>query len=147
MMYALRLEAQLTATVKEAWSAWSDMTRFPEWDPREEIMRLDGPFAVGTTGFSKQTGPRAGGPVKITLIERPARYVVETPLPGGKLELDHLIEDAGDGRTRLVKRYLVQGPMALAFRLVFAKSIRAEMPATFAALEQEIARRRVTTGA
>jgi hypothetical protein len=140
-MYTLDLEARVEADLDSVWTAWTDMERYPEWDPREEVMTLDGPFAEGATGFSKQAGPRAGGPIRITRVEAPGRFTVETPLPLGRLVLDHWMEPSGPDRVLIRKRYQVHGPMSVAFRLFFTSSIRSEMPATFAALESEAQRR------
>lgn len=144
-MHAIDLETTIDATPQAVWAVWSDMTAYPSWDPREETMRLDGPFATGTTGFSKQTGPRAGGPITITRVEAPRRFTVETPLPGGRLVLDHVVEAAPGGGTIARKRYEAHGPMSVAFRLFFAKGIRAEMPDTFRALATEVAKRGMLT--
>lgn len=139
-MYELRLEHSVKAPLDDVWAVWADLESYPAWDPREEVMRLDGSFAAGTRGFSKQAGRRPGSPIVITLVEPKSRFIVETPLPGGMLVLDHLLEVHGD-TVILVKRYEVRGPMSLAFRLVFARGIRAEMPSTFTALTAEVARR------
>jgi hypothetical protein len=139
-MYTLDIETTVDAEVDSLWAVWTDLERYPEWDPREEVMRLDGPFAEGTTGFSKQTGPRAGGPIRITRVETPVRFTIETPLPAGRLVLDHWLEPSGPGRVLLRKRYEVHGPMSVAFRLFYASRIRAELPATFRALEAEAQR-------
>lgn len=45
------------------------MVSYPQWDAREEVVRLDGPFQEGTTGFSKQTGRRPGWPFTLTRVE------------------------------------------------------------------------------
>ena len=108
-------------------------------------MQLDGPFGAGTTGFSKQRGGRPGSRFEVVLVEPTTRWVNRVPLPGGSLTMDHVLTDLGAGRVRLLKRYIVQGPMAIAFQLFFAKGIRSEAPETFAALEQEARRRRELT--
>ncbi len=141
-MYRMTLESTIDQPLIDVWTTWTDMTAYPEWDPREETMRLDGPFAVGTTGFSKQTGPRAGGEIAIVRVEPLRRFTVRTPLPGGALVLDHLLEPSEAG-VRVIKRYDVTGPLQVLFRLHFSRGIRAEMPATFAALAAEVRRRRV----
>jgi hypothetical protein len=102
---------------------------------------MNGPFQAGTTGWSKQVGPRPGSPFTLLRVEPKTRWTNEAPLPGGKLVIDHLLTDRGDGTIHLVKRYEVSGPMQLAFRTVFARGIRAEAPETFDALEAEAARR------
>jgi uncharacterized protein YndB with AHSA1/START domain len=143
-MYAIDLAATVDGDAEALWEAWTDMERYPDWDPREEEMRLDSPFAVGASGFSKQVGRRPGSPFRVTRVEPRTRWTIECPLPAGKLVLDHWIEPTGDGRVTLKKRYEVHGPMTVLFRLVIAKGIRAEMPETFAALAREADRRRTS---
>jgi hypothetical protein len=140
-MYAIDCGATVTGDLDALWDAWTDTAAYPSWDPREEELRIDGPFRQGTTGFSKQVGRRPGSTFELTRVEPRSRWTNETPLPGGRLVLDHWLSPAGDGRVRLVKRYEAYGPMSVAFRLVFARGIRAEMPATFAALAREAERR------
>jgi len=140
-MYAIECEATIRGRLTDVWNTWTDMARYPEWDPREEVLRLDGAFAAGTTGWSKQVGPRPGSPFTLVRVEPQARWTNESPLPGGKLVIDHHLTDTGDGSVHLLKRYEVSGPMQLAFRLIFARGIEREAPGTFAALEAETARR------
>jgi hypothetical protein len=140
MPYTLDVETVVTADHAAVWRTWTDMERFPEWDPREEETRLDGPFAAGTTGWSKQKGT-SRSPILISAVEPGALWQVETPLPGGKLVIDHRVDDMGGGRLRLSKRYVVHGPVSFAFRVYYARRIRQEMPASFAALVAEAERR------
>jgi hypothetical protein len=134
--YTLDIEMTTAADGAALWQAWTDMERFPSWDPREEETSLDGPFQAGTTGWSKQRGtPRS--PITITAVIPRRHWQVETPLPGGKLVIDHQMDEAGDGLVRLVKRYAAYGPMAVAFRLYYGRKIRREMPDSFAALAAE----------
>jgi hypothetical protein len=140
-MYSIDCEATVTGELDAIWTAWSDMAAYPSWDPREEELRLDGPFAAGTTGFSKQVGPRPGSSFSITRVDAKSGWTNESPLPGGKLVIDHRLIQNGDGTVRLIKRYEAYGPMSIAFRLVFARGIRAQMPDTFAALAREAERR------
>jgi len=95
---------------------------------------------AGTTGFSKQVGQRPGTTFGLTRVEPRTRWTNQTPLPGGRLLIDHRLVPQVHGTVRLVKRYEAYGPMSLAFRLFFARGIPAEMPATFAALAAEAAR-------
>jgi uncharacterized protein YndB with AHSA1/START domain len=137
--YTLNIETTVRADPAALWQAWTDMPRFPSWDPREEETSLEGPFQAGTTGWSKQQGtPRS--PFTITAVIPGRRWQVETPLPGGKLVIDHEMSEAGHGEVRLVKRYAAHGPMTLAFRLYYGRKICREMPASFAALAAEAAR-------
>jgi uncharacterized protein YndB with AHSA1/START domain len=139
MRYILVVEETVEADPAALWQAWTDMPRFPSWDPREEETTLDGPFGVGVTGWSKQRGtPRS--PFTVTAVEPGRPWQVQTPLPAGKLVIDHVLHDARGGRLRLVKRYEAQGPMAIPFRLYYARKIRRETPMSFAALAAEAGR-------
>jgi hypothetical protein len=140
MQYTLDVESIAEGDHAAVWQSWTDMERFPLWDPREEETRPDGPFAVGTTGWSKQKGT-SRSPILISEVVSGERWQVQTPLPGGKLVIDHRIDDLGDGRLKLSKRYVAHGPVALAFRVYYARKIRKEMPASFAALVAESRRR------
>ncbi|MCU1513691.1 MAG: hypothetical protein JWO10_781 [Microbacteriaceae bacterium] len=141
MTYTIDCTARLAGDAQSIWDTWTDMASYPNWDPREEELRIDGPFAVGTTGFSKQAGPRAGTTFELTRVEPITRWTNECPLPGGRLVLDHYIETMSDGRVSVLKRYQVHGPLEILFRLFFGRGIRAGAPATFAALEAEALRR------
>ena len=142
MRHQIDCEGTISGDLESVWATWTDLASFPSWDPREEQMRLDTPFGVGATGFSKQRGGRPGSTFRVLQVEPNSRWVNQVPLPGGTLTMDHVLTDLGSGRIHLLKRYIVQGPMALAFRLVFARGIRAEAPLTFSALETEARRRR-----
>jgi uncharacterized protein YndB with AHSA1/START domain len=145
MPYQIDCDQTISGDLESVWATWTDMASFPSWDPREETMRLDAPFGVGATGFSKQRGGRPGSAFRIVRVEPNKRWVNQVPLPGGSLTMDHVLRDVGSGRIHLLKRYTVLGPMTLAFRLFFARGIREEAPATFAALEAEAQRRRRPT--
>ena len=141
-MYAIDCTATVRGSLTDIWNTWSDMAAYPAWDPREESIRLDGPFEAGTTGFSKQVGPRPGSPFRITRVDAPTGWTNESPLPGGKLVIDHTLTEGTDGTVHLIKHYEAYGPMSVLFRLIFARAIRAQAPGTFEALEAEAARRK-----
>ena len=140
-MYAISCDTTIDGTVDSVWATWTDMASYPEWDPREESLRIDGPFEAGTTGFSKQVGGRPGADFRLTLVEPEERWKNELPLPGGRLVIDHWLSPTDDGRLHVIKRYEVHGPMSLPFRLFFARGIKEGAALTFAALEAEAARR------
>jgi len=139
MQHSITCTKTISAEMHEAWAVWSDLEAYPEWDPREELNQLAGPFAVGTTGTFKQRG-RGAGTYRITELEPGKAWTSETALPGGKLVIEHSLESGPNGVT-LTKRYTAHGPMALAFRWFFAREIEREVPKSFAALEREIRRR------
>jgi hypothetical protein len=138
-MYTLNFTRTMKANPDAVWQILTDMPRYPEWDPREAETRLDGPFAAGVTGWSKQHG-NPGGPFTITEVVPGERFTGEPGMPLGKLVIVNRIEPLADGTVRVGKQYTVSGPMTLLFRLYFARKIRQSMPAHFDALEQEVNR-------
>lgn len=107
---------------------------------RELRTRLVGPFAPGSTIESKQKG-NPGGVATISLVEPDHRWVAESPLPGGKLVIDHELTPAGTGQVRVAKRYDVTGPLRVLFRFYYGPRVAAALPASFDALAVEAARR------
>ena len=54
-------------------------------------------------------------PFLISAVVQGELWQVQTPLPGGTLVIDRRIDDLGDGRLKLSKRYVASGPVVLAF--------------------------------
>jgi Polyketide cyclase / dehydrase and lipid transport len=141
MQYVVQCQATVAATREQVWSVWSDMASYPEWDPREETLRFAGPLEPGSTGYSRQKGGRSGSDFTVVFVDPGRRWTNETPLPAGKLVIDHTIDDTDDGSLLLSKTYTAYGPVALLFRLYYAKEMRRNNPRSFEGLVEEIARR------
>ena len=129
------------ATLDDLWDTWTDMAAYPSWDPREEELRIDGPFAGGHHRFLEagRSAPRLDIRGDQGRADEPVDQ--RDPPPRRQAGDRPQAVPQTDGTVRLVKRYEAYGPMSVAFRLVFARGIRSEMPATFAALAQEAERR------
>jgi hypothetical protein len=139
-VYRISAETTIRADIAAVWDAVTDVESWPRRDPHEQEARLDGLFVAGTTGWSK---PR-GGPATtwtITAVDPLRSWSSECRLPGGKLRGENLFEPLGDGMIRCMKTVFVTGPLVPLFRLHFGRSIRRDMLATWAALEQEGASR------
>jgi hypothetical protein len=113
------------------------VSRWPEWDDSKELARLDGPFAVGTTGWAKQRG-NLGGPFTITSLDPGRGWTTEAPLPMGKVVFDHLVEQLGGGQVKVVKTVEVHGGFTTLFRLVVAAKMRRDINRSFTALERHV---------
>jgi Polyketide cyclase / dehydrase and lipid transport len=137
-MYEFEFSADIDAPIAEVWAVWSDMAKYPQWDPRELELRLDGPFAAGTTGFSKQKG-NPGGPFRIESVTVGTGWQNSSALPGGELLIGHSLAAVGTSRTHIVKTYRVTGPLVLLFRVWFAPALRRAQPRSFAALAARVA--------
>lgn len=133
-MFLFECEATFEAEPAEVWKLWTDVARWPEWDVSKEIVRLDGPFESGVSGWMKQRG-YLGGSFTITTVEDGRRWVTECPMPMGKLTFEHLLEPAGGGRVRLIKRAEVQGGFGTLLRLL-APKLRRDNDESLTALER-----------
>ncbi len=133
-MFLFECEATLDADPAEVWKAWTDVSRWPEWDVSKEIARLDGPFQPGTSGWAKQRG-NLGGTFTITSVDEGRRWVTECPMPMGKVIFEHLLESPAEGRVRLVKRVEVQGAFGSFLRLI-APRMRREITESLGNLER-----------
>jgi hypothetical protein len=134
------VDAELGGTVESIWAVLADMPGYATWDPRAGQVRLDGPFATGTTGHVVSPAGK-GSPLLLSDVVPGERWTSELPLPGGRLVMTYVLAPVGPGRVRVTKTYVAHGPVSIAFRVRYARAIRAELPATFAALEVEAARR------
>jgi hypothetical protein len=132
-VYLFQCEATFGAQPAAVWKVWTDVSGWPDWDLTKEIARIDGPLAVGTSGWAKQRG-NLGGPFTITVLEPGRRWVSECPLPLGKVVFDHVIEPTDDGRVRVTKSVEVFGGFAPLFRLMFAARMRRDIAESLEAL-------------
>jgi hypothetical protein len=135
-MHLFECEATFEAEPAEVWKAWTDVERWPEWDVSKEIARLDGPFQPGVSGWAKQRG-NLGGPFTITAVDDGRRWVTECPIPLGKVVFDHLLEPAGEGHVRVVKRVEVYGGFGSLLRLI-APKMRRDITESLAALGRQL---------
>jgi hypothetical protein len=131
-MFLFECEATLEAEPTVVWALWTDVARWPEWDASKEIARLDGPFALGVSGWAKQRGT-LGGSFTITEVETGRRWVSECPLPLGKVIFEHVITPTGKRRVTVVKRVEVEGGIAPLIRL-FAPKMRRDISESLVSL-------------
>lgn len=100
-------------SVDAVWELWSDVSRWPEWDPSLESVTFDGPFAEGSTGTLVIKGQ---GPIDFVLteIEERAGFVDETSVPGALIRFGHRVEELPAGRLRVSYDVVIEGPAAQA---------------------------------
>lgn len=55
-----------SASPQAVWNLWKDVQKWPQWDTHLEWSRLEGDFAVNTSGSLK---PKGRSPVQFTLVE------------------------------------------------------------------------------
>ena len=92
-------EASLETTAPPAtvWRVWSDVNRWPEWNPDMKESRLDGPLKLGATGM---INTKSGGKhdVVVTHFQDGRSFELEsTALPGTKMAIRATIAPSGAG--------------------------------------------------
>ena len=117
-------QVRSTAAPAEFFARWADMASWPEWNTDTEWVRLDGPFATGSTGRLK---PKGGPRVKFVLTSVvPDREFVDTSLlVGARLVFRHTVtarEDGGD--TRVDVDVSLSGPLARVWNALLGKGFR-----------------------
>ena len=134
-MYEFSESTIIKADLARAWAITTDVNAWPSWDPHEVDARINGPFEVGTVGWSKPNG----GPATewtITEVTPLQRWASECPLPGGKITGVNAFTKIDDDRIQCTKTIRVFGPLAVLFRWYFGRKMRKDMHKTWAALER-----------
>jgi hypothetical protein len=102
---------------------WADMATWPEWNTDTAWVRLDGPFATGSTG---QLGPKGGPKVRFVLTSVvPGEEFVDTSLLlGARLEFRHTVQARPDGGCDVRVDITMSGPLARAWNLLLGRGFR-----------------------
>ena len=117
--------AHSSAAPTAFFARWADMASWPEWNADTEWVRLDGPFAEGSTG---QLKPR-GGPKVRFVIERlvPGREFCDvSSLPGARLTFRHLVTERPDG-CDIEVTISMTGPLGRLWTAVMGKGVAASV--------------------
>ncbi|MEV6771984.1 SRPBCC family protein [Nocardia sp. NPDC051030] len=134
----------ITGDIEWIWRTASDPAAWASWDPHLEEIRFEGPFAPGSTGWSKPKGG-PGGPFTVVATAARSSYSTESPVPGGLMKITNTYTELGDGQVRITRDVEVTGWFGKVFNLFWAKGQRRDMHNTFRALEQEAQRRAATS--
>jgi hypothetical protein len=93
------------------WQVWSDVNRWPEWNPDMKASHIDGPLKLGATG---NIDTRSGGKhdVVVTHFEQGRSFELEsTALPGTKMAIRATIAPSGAG-SRITQGFEPRGLLA-----------------------------------
>jgi hypothetical protein len=104
---------------------WADMATWPEWNADTEWVRLDGPFAAGSTGVLK---PKGGPKTKFVIAElTDTEFVDVSRLFGARLTFHHVVETTPDGGSRVNVTVTLGGPLSRVWNLILGKGIKATL--------------------
>jgi len=115
--------ATSTAAPSAFFDRWADMATWPEWSADTEWVRLDGPFAAGSTG---QLKPKGGPKVKF-VIERlvPNQEFVDVSLlVGARLILSHVVTPRPDGVCVIEVTITMHGPLRWLWSRILGKGFK-----------------------
>ena len=105
---------------------WADTATWPEWNTDTAWVRLDGPFATGTTGRLKPKG----GPAVRFVVERLTAdaFVDVSRLVGARLTFDHRVQIlAAGGGTRVDVTVTLTGPLRRLWNAILGSGIAASV--------------------
>ncbi len=128
MEWRFEHSAESAASKDAVWSHYVDVPNWRDWSVEGvEWSRLDGPFAVGTTGKSKPPGRMPAGSFRVDAVVREELYRSETKLPGARLCFEHEIQPASSGVT-ITHRAILTGPTARLWLPMLRPSIERGLP-------------------
>ena len=104
---------------------WADVATWPEWNTDTAWVRLDGPFATGTTGRLKPKG----GPAVRFVVERLSaeEFVDVSRLVGARLTFGHRVTVLPGGGTRVDVAVTLTGPLRRLWNAVLGRDIAASV--------------------
>jgi hypothetical protein len=126
------LSQDLPVTPEHAWSIWTDVMRWPEWDPNIQASSLNGRFMSRTEGWSRGKTSKARKFVITEAVES-QRWVSFTAFAGGGLELTHSLALRPRG-CRATVSVRATGPMAVIIKALVGPKLRLQIPQMLRAL-------------
>jgi hypothetical protein len=128
-MLSFSESATISGDLTSIWQTATEPAMWSDWDPHFTASGFEGPFQPGAEGWTMLQGMPGNtkGPFTVTEVADRKSFTMESPMPMGKM--------------LIVNRFEVHGGFVPAFRLLFLKKMRRDIPVTFAALEQEAKRR------
>ena len=127
---------ETTASPQAAWKIWSDTSTWPEWNPDVQSMKLNGPFAAGTTGTMKtKQGTRA---IQLTEVVPGTSFRLETTvIPLTRFAFVCKVSPGSGGKTTLSQAILVGGPLGGLVGGMMGKQIADTFPALLRGLARK----------
>ena len=102
---------ETTASPAKVWQIWSDVNRWPEWNPDMNESRLNGPLKLGATGM---INTKSGGKheVVVTHYDEGSSFELEsTALPATKMAIRATIARS-DAGSRITQGFEPRGLLA-----------------------------------
>lgn len=138
----------ITGELSAVWETATDAGTWADWDPHLADCGFDGPFAPGSTGWTKLHGTPGNtkGPFTVTAVDHERSFSTESPMPMGKMLITTRFEPVGGDQVSITRDVELHGGFVPFFRLFFLKGMRRDIPNTFEALGREAGRRALEAG-
>ena len=102
---------ETSAPPERVWQVWSDVNRWPEWNPDMKASHIEGPLKLGATG-NIDTRSGCKHDVVVTHFEQGRSFELEsTALPGTKMAIRATIAPSGAG-SRITQGFEPRGLLA-----------------------------------
>src|SRR5262245_35010238 len=132
-MWAFEHSVEARLSRERVWALWTDIERWPSWNPGVVRVELDGPATKGATG----TVRAAGGPASklaVVEVEPERRFVTEASERLMRLRFEHELEDSGGGQLRITQRVQMTGLATPLMRRTIGPRLERSIPVALANL-------------
>lgn len=138
-MWSFEYSVQSSVSREFAWQFWTNVANWPVVDPSVESVQLNGAFAAGTTGTTKQRGldPIAW---QILEVQDGYRAVIEIPAPGAVCRFVLLFADAANGGAQITQQASLDGEQAADYAQTIGPELANGIPQTMRRLVEEMQR-------
>jgi Polyketide cyclase / dehydrase and lipid transport len=110
-MWDYEFSAAAVVTPKAVWTLWADPLSWHTWNDGVGEVEVHGPFAAGTA-FTMTPPGEDTIHMTITEVVPDKAWIDVCEFPGLAITTHHLIEDLGDGRTKVTYRTEITGEAA-----------------------------------
>lgn len=133
-MWSCEYTTETKASSKAVWRLWADVSNWKRWDSEVLWSRLDGPFAVGTSGVLK---PKHGPQAKFVLseVQEELRFVDQTKVIGTTLTFIHELQPMQNG-TKITHRVEITGLLAPVLGATLGRQLKTGLPSAVQNLAQ-----------
>lgn len=134
-MILARHSLETNSSQESIWRRWVDVGAWPEWDRSLDSASLEGPFQPGTRGRLQLLD---GGKLSFTIVsvekgDQGMAFLLEAPLTGATLRLDHRLEASPHG-TRIAREIRMEGWLAWLHSRRMGTFLRESVPPALRAL-------------
>jgi hypothetical protein len=111
-----------TASADRIWQVWSNPGTWHEWNPNVREMKMNGPFAVGTTGV--MVAQSRSHDIQFTGIDAGKSFSLETRvLPLSTFVFTCRVQPVGDSGSTISQGISMKGPLGGLYSAMMGKQI------------------------